>query len=82
MQCDTIDGVGHEARSDGDGPAEQEGEGHDGISPGHQRLEGGGCLTNQSTSRVVVTVSVEMSGATFYFCTKKIGYNKTQSMFF
>ena len=40
MQCDTIDGVGHEARSDGDGPAEQEGEGHDGISPEHQRLEG------------------------------------------
>ena len=37
---DCIDGVGHQPGGDGDGPAEQEGEGHAGISPEHQRLEG------------------------------------------
>ena len=36
---DGIDGVGHQPGGDGDGPAEQEGEGHAGISPEHQRLQ-------------------------------------------
>ena len=37
---DGIDGVGHQPGGDGDGPAEQEGEGHAGISPEHKRLQG------------------------------------------
>ena len=36
---DCIDGVGHQPGGDGDGPAQQEGEGHAGISPKNQRLQ-------------------------------------------
>merc|ERR1712020_9862 len=37
---DGVDGVGHQPGSDGDGPTQEEGESHSGISSEDQRLQG------------------------------------------